>query len=124
MSDDLEICGIACVFLEFLQRFDRHIFHLTAGYATDMIMVVGRPIESFPGTGQVQLLGHAPLGEDLQITIYRAEADPRHPFPNRVIDLVGSGMGMQILEFFENDPPLSGHPEGFLEWHESVPARS
>ena len=117
MSKDLEIRAAAHGFFEILQGPDRDILHLAAVYATYMIMVCRRPIEPSAGAGQVQLPGQAPLGEDFEVTIHGTEAYPGHPFSNRFVDLIGSGMGIQIPEFFENNPSLPGHPESFFSCH-------
>ena len=114
MSDDLEIGVAAHRLFEVSQGLARDILHLAATYASDMIMIFCRPVEPSSVARQVKPLGQAPLREDFEVSINGTEAYPRHPFPNRVVDLVGSGMGVQIPEFLEDDFSLPGHPESFI----------
>ena len=114
VSDDLEIGVAAHRLFEVSQGLDQDILDLAATYASDMIMIFCGPIEPSPGARQVEFLGQPPLGEDFEVSINGTEAYPRHPFPHRVVDLVGSGMGVQIPEFLEDDLPLPGHPESFI----------
>jgi hypothetical protein len=82
-----------------------------------MVVVFHSAIEPFLGTPDLEFLDQAAFGENLQIPVNGSQADPRESLTGPLIDLIGSGMRFDLLEFLQDDPPLSGHHEFSISLH-------
>ena len=63
--------------------------------------------------GELELLNHAVLGQDIEVAVNGAEADARQPAADLFIDLVGRRMIFGAVEDLHDCAPLLCHSELF-----------
>ena len=78
---------------------------------TDMVMVLGHSVESFETAAELEFLNFSMGGKNLQVAIDGSEADAGKTSADHFIDLIGTGMGADFTQFFQDDLPLRGHPQ-------------
>jgi hypothetical protein len=83
--------------------------HMSASN-TPNVRVAGR-VSVIPALrpGGFQLLNRALFRQDFQVSIDRAEAYTWKPMPYDSIHLVRGRMGVDLLDFLQDDPALPGH---------------
>ena len=79
-----------------------------------MIMLIHPPVKSFLGSTHFQFENQADGGHDFEVAIDSSQADPGQSTPYKVIDLIGGRMRGDLLEFFQDHPPLSRQPKWLL----------
>src|SRR5262249_31561488 len=74
--------------------------HSTASLADEMVVLAGLGIESCALFVQKDGADLALVDETVKVAIHGGETDPRQPFVNAPVDLVGKRMGVIALEGF------------------------
>ena len=111
MSDYFVITHPTKGFLKRSKGFNRHILHPTTIYTADMIVILGIAIEPLLGASKLQFLYHAAFGQNPKITVNSAQADPRQSLAYHLVNLVGSRMGGDLFQLFDDNSSLVSHPE-------------
>jgi hypothetical protein len=87
-----------------------NIINPTAGYATDVRMIVHIRIESSLTLGQIQPPDVTPGGQVFEVPVYRSQAYAGERLPDRFIDVIGRRMTAHLFQLFQYHHPLPGHP--------------
>src|SRR5262245_43750913 len=88
--------------VELSSSSQEQVDHSTASLADEMIVLAGLRIESGSLVVQEEGANLTLLNESVKVAINGSETDPRQPFVNPPIDLVGERMRVIALEGFEH----------------------
>jgi hypothetical protein len=87
-----------------------NIINPTAGYATDVRMIVHIRIEPPLALGQIQPPDVPPGGQVFEVPVYRSQAYTGELLLDHFIDVIGRWMTAHLFQLFQYHHPLPGHP--------------
>ena len=96
--------------LEVTNRYHGGIFHPSARYATEVVVVFCNTIKTHLLRSRTNPFYQTPSRENLQVPINGPQAYSGQPLANQLVHLVRSGMCFYLSNLIQDDPSLVGHP--------------
>ena len=97
-----------------------NIIYAAAFHATNVMVGDRIAIESSLFTAKLQLLYYACPSQQIEIPIHGAQADLGQPLTDNLIQTDRSGVGAELLEFFQNHLTLLRIALGGLGFHREL----
>jgi hypothetical protein len=101
-----------------IRLIHRDIINSPAIHTGDVIMVVGVAVETHLGISGIDLSNETRLGQHVQVSIDGPHTDAGDPPAHPLIHFIGCGMGMDLLDFLQNDLSLVGHSVFLVRYQE------
>jgi hypothetical protein len=100
-----------------VKRHGRNVVHAAASLATHVVVALEIAVKTGFRSGKFQFTDHSHSGQELQISIYGAEADFWETTSNELVQHRCGGVRGDFLEFLQNHPSLSGTALRLLSVH-------